>query len=51
MKLAKNVRSCLFKGGCLQDIGCCLGQDTRQLILDGIPQSSIRATDITPQYW
>lgn len=35
----------------MQDIGCCFGQDTRQMILNGIPQSSIKATDITPQYW
>ena len=35
----------------IQDLGCCFGQDTRQLILDGVPESSIRATDITPDYW
>ena len=35
----------------MQDLGCCFGQDTRQLILDGISESSISATDITPDYW
>ncbi|BDA47220.1 probableBRG0 Methyltransferase adrK [Coccomyxa sp. Obi] len=33
------------------DIGCCFGQDTRQLILDGVPAQSVTATDITPDYW
>ena len=33
------------------DIGCCFGQDTRQLILDGIPPSSIYSIDIHDGYW
>lgn len=28
------------------DLGCCFGQDTRQLIIDGIPPSSVTAIDI-----
>jgi hypothetical protein len=36
---------------CAQDIGCCFGQDTRQLILDGVPANSITSTDLTPDYW
>eukprot|EP00891_Asterochloris_glomerata_P003520 jgi/Astpho2/3520/Aster-06433 len=33
------------------DIGCCLGQDTRRLILDGWPQDRVVAIDLVPDYW
>ena len=33
------------------DIGCCFGQDTRQLILDGIPSNSIYSIDFHDGYW
>ena len=37
--------------GCMQDVGCCFGQDTRRLELDGVPHSSIYSTDIISDYW
>ncbi|MEW5299209.1 MAG: hypothetical protein WDW36_002244 [Sanguina aurantia] len=33
------------------DLGCCFGQDTRQLLMDGIPAGSIIASDIHDGYW
>lgn len=35
----------------LQDIGCCFGQDTRQLIVDGWKDSELIALDLSPDYW
>ncbi|MEW5313535.1 MAG: hypothetical protein WDW38_005095 [Sanguina aurantia] len=33
------------------DLGCCFGQDTRQLLMDGIPAGGIIASDIHDGYW
>lgn len=33
------------------DIGCCFGQETRGLIMDGIPPECIVATDVHDYYW
>jgi len=33
------------------DIGCCFGQDLRQMILDGIDPKSIYAMDVHDGYW
>lgn len=33
------------------DLGCCFGQEVRQLILEGIPTNSITAADIHDGYW
>ena len=35
----------------LQDIGCCYGQDTRQLIVDGWNKTELIALDLVPDYW
>ena len=35
----------------LQDVGCCYGQDTRQLIVDGWQHKNLVATDLVPNYW
>ena len=35
----------------LQDVGCCYGQDTRQLIVDGSKQEELAAIDLVPDYW
>lgn len=36
---------------CVQDLGCCYGQDTRQLILDGWRHQELAAIDLVPDYW
>lgn len=33
------------------DVGACLGQESRALIVDGIPPSSIMVTDLHDGYW
>ena len=35
----------------LQDVGCCYGQDTRQLIVDGWQHKNLVALDLVPNYW
>lgn len=35
----------------LQDIGCCFGQDTRQLTEDGWKPEQVIALDLVPDYW
>ena len=35
----------------LLDLGCCFGQEVRQLIQEGIPTTSITAADIHDGYW
>ena len=35
----------------VQDVGCCLGQDIRQLMTDGWDQNELMAIDLTPDYW
>eukprot|EP00960_Hanusia_phi_P067560 766655-Hanusia_phi.AAC.4 len=39
--------------GCIKvaDIGCCFGQETRKLIVDGIPPDMIWAVDVIDGYW
>jgi hypothetical protein len=37
-------------GGKLLDIGCYIGQDLRQLVIDGVPPSSLYGTDIV-NHW
>ena len=34
-----------------QDLGCCFGQDTRELLMQGLPQDRVTVVDITPEYW
>lgn len=38
-------------GWAWQDVGCCFGQESRKLILDGFPRANIIASDIIPGYW
>ncbi|DBA71781.1 TPA: hypothetical protein ACH3X2_010983 [Trebouxia sp. C0005] len=33
------------------DVGCCYGQDTRQLIMDGWKHGQLLAADLVPNYW
>lgn len=33
------------------DVGCCYGQDTRQLIMDGWKHGQLLASDLVPNYW
>lgn len=35
----------------MQDLGTCFGQDTRQMLLDGMPAERITVTDLIPDYW
>ena len=35
----------------MQDLGTCFGQDTRQLLMDGMPGERITVTDLIPDYW
>ena len=34
-----------------QDVGACLGQDTRRLMTDGWGQNQIVALDLVADYW
>ena len=34
-----------------QDVGCCFGQESRKLIMDGFPEANVVVSDITPDYW
>ena len=40
-----------YKRRAVQEIGCCLGQDIRQLIVDGWAQNELAAIDLVPDYW
>lgn len=33
------------------DVGCALGQETRALLLDGVREESVLATDVSPKLW
>ena len=35
----------------VQDVGCCYGQDTRQLMTDGWKEEELVAIDLVPAYW
>jgi hypothetical protein len=35
----------------LQEVGVCFGQDMRQLLLDGLPFSSVTVSDLTDEFW
>ena len=35
----------------VQDVGCCMGQDIRQLMTDGWKQSQLVAMDLDADYW
>lgn len=35
----------------LLDIGCCMGQDIRKLVADGVPSENIYASDIKKEFW
>ena len=35
----------------VMDLGCCFGQETRKLIVDGIPPEMIWAVDVIDGYW
>ena len=42
------VQQCKNEGATMIDFGCCLGQDIRQLIYDGVPLSQLRGYEINP---
>ena len=33
------------------DIGCCMGQDIRKLVSDGVPAENLFASDLKPEFW
>ena len=42
------VDKCKHEGATVIDFGCCLGQDVRQLVYDGVPVEQIRGFDLDP---
>jgi hypothetical protein len=42
------LRTCKTEGATVIDVGCCLGQDVRQLIYDGVPIDQIRGYELDP---
>ena len=42
------LHQCKNEGATLIDFGCCLGQDIRQLVHDGVPLSQLRGYDLDP---
>ncbi|CAF1555915.1 unnamed protein product [Rotaria sp. Silwood1] len=42
------LKQCKNKGATVIDFGCCLGQDIRQLIYDGVPLDRIRGYELDP---
>ena len=44
------VQQCKNEGATLIDFGCCLGQDIRQLIYDGVPLSQLRGYELNPYF-
>ncbi|CAF1054048.1 unnamed protein product [Adineta steineri] len=42
------VEKCKTEGATVIDFGCCLGQDVRQLIYDGVSPNQIRGYDLDP---
>lgn len=43
---AEIVQQCKNEGATLIDFGCCLGQDIRQLVHDGVPLSQLRGYEL-----
>jgi hypothetical protein len=42
------LEKCKHEGATVIDFGCCLGQDVRQLVYDGVPLDRIRGYDLDP---
>lgn len=42
------LKRCKEEKATVIDFGCCLGQDTRQLIYDGVPVDQVRGYDLDP---
>ncbi|CAF4188548.1 unnamed protein product [Rotaria sp. Silwood2] len=42
------VEQCKNEGATVIDFGCCLGQDVRQLVYDGVPLDRIRGYELDP---
>ncbi|CAF1068514.1 unnamed protein product [Adineta ricciae] len=42
------VAKCIDDGATVIDFGCCLGQDIRQLVYDGVPVERIRGYELDP---
>jgi hypothetical protein len=42
------LEKCKNEGATVIDFGCCLGQDVRQLVYDGVPLGQIRGYDLDP---
>lgn len=42
------IDKCVNEGSTVIDFGCCLGQDVRQLIFDGVPIKQIRGYELDP---
>lgn len=42
------VKKCKNEGATVIDFGCCLGQDVRQLVYDGVPHEQIRGYELDP---
>jgi SAM-dependent methyltransferase len=38
------------KGEVLLDLGCCLGQDLRKLVFDGVPLNNIYGAELRPEF-
>ncbi|CAF3007711.1 unnamed protein product [Rotaria sp. Silwood2] len=42
------LEKCKEEGATVIDFGCCLGQDVRQFVYDGVPLDQIRGYDLDP---
>lgn len=42
------LEKCIYKGATFIDFGCCLGQEIRQLVYDGISPDQLRGYDLNP---
>ena len=52
IKHHSNAKGCATRLPCaVQDVGACMGQDTRRLITDGWGQHQIVALDLVADYW
>ena len=45
---AEIFQQCKNEGATMIDFGCCLGQDIRQLVNDGVPLSQLRGYELNP---
>ncbi|CAF3854972.1 unnamed protein product, partial [Rotaria sp. Silwood1] len=45
---AEILEKCKNEGATVIDFGCCLGQDVRQLVYDGVPIDQVRGYDLDP---